>query len=86
MTLSECLYLLFKKLFYSNNVLIFVVRYFLYRHCERSVGARRHRCRCGLVRVCCCETATKPAVKASLARKGNPIYYGVPTLIDRVSK
>ena len=30
--------------------------------------------------------ANKPAVKASLARNGNPIYYGVPTLIDRASK
>ena len=54
-------------------------------HCERSVGARRHRCRCVLVRVCYCEMTNKPEVKASLARKGNPPYYGVPTFIDRAS-
>ena len=60
-----------------------MVRYSLYRHCERSVGARRHRCRCVLVRVCCCEMTTKPAVKASLARKGTRLVMGEYVLWPR---
>ena len=41
-----------------QSILIFIVRYSLYRHCERSVA---------------------------ISRKGNPIYYGVPILIDGAS-